>query len=229
VDALVTSLYDPLHQGLDAIRIRSEGLYNFTKTYRKLATIPKLSLAETNLNEIVHRVQVLMASDFKERGIALTVTTIDHPVMADPALMEHVLINLLLNAIDAVAGKAAPAIYIYTTLSVKGQVSIHVRDNGEGMNESTLEKIFIPFYTTKKNGSGIGLAITKQILQLHHADIRVNSSPAQGTEFIITLNDILPGKRYTEIFQRFLCEKPLSSAVNKKAFHIAMEGFLLIV
>jgi signal transduction histidine kinase len=187
VDAPVTSLYDPLHQGLDAIRIRSEGLYNFTKTYRKLATIPKLSLAETNLNEIVHRVQVLMASDFKERGIALTVTTIDHPVMADPALMEHVLINLLLNAIDAVAGKAAPAIYIYTTLSVKGQVSIHVRDNGEGMNESTLEKIFIPFYTTKKNGSGIGLAITKQILQLHHADIRVNSSPAQGTEFIITL------------------------------------------
>jgi two-component system nitrogen regulation sensor histidine kinase NtrY len=186
-DASVTSLYDPLHQGLDAIRIRSEGLYNFTKTYRKLATIPKLSLAEINLYDIVHRVEVLMAGNLKEHGIALTVTDINQPVMVDPALMEHVLINLLLNAIDAIAGKTEPSIHIYTTPSAKGQVNIHVRDNGEGMDETTLEKIFIPFYTTKKNGSGIGLAITKQILQLHHADIRVSSSPAWGSEFIITL------------------------------------------
>lgn len=186
-DAPVSSLYDPLHQGLDAIRIRSEGLYNFTKTYRKLATIPKLSLAEISLYDIVHRVEVLMAGNLKEHGITLTVTDINKPVVVDPALMEHVLINLLLNAIDAVAGKTEPAVYIYTTPSAKGQVNIHVRDNGEGMDESTLEKIFIPFYTTKKNGSGIGLAITKQILQLHHADIRVSSSPARGTEFIITL------------------------------------------
>jgi two-component system, NtrC family, nitrogen regulation sensor histidine kinase NtrY len=181
------SLYDSLNQGLDAIRIRSEGLYNFTKTYRKLAAIPKLNLTETNLREIIQRVEILMAARIKEQGIGLTITDIDQPVMADPALLEHVLINLLLNAMDAVAGKAAPAIHIYTTRSLKGQVTIHVRDNGEGMDENTLEKIFIPFYTTKKNGSGIGLAISKQILQLHHADIRVTSTPAQGTEFIITL------------------------------------------
>lgn len=181
------SLYDTLNQGLDAIRIRSEGLYNFTKTYRKLAAIPKLNLTETNLGEIVQRVEVLMAAAIKENGIALTIADIDRPVIADPALIEHVLINLLLNAIDAVAGKAVPSIYIYTTPSAKNQVNIHVRDNGEGMDEATLEKIFIPFYTTKKNGSGIGLAISKQILQLHHADIRVNSAPALGTEFIITL------------------------------------------
>lgn len=181
------SLYDSLNQGLDAIHIRSEGLYNFTKTYRKLASIPKINLTETNVHEIVQRVQILMAAHMQEQRIALTIADIDQPVIADPALMEHVLINLLLNAIDAVAGKADPSIYIYTTPSAKGQVNIHVRDNGEGMDESTLEKIFIPFYTTKKNGSGIGLAISKQILQLHHADIRVNSTPSIGTEFIITL------------------------------------------
>lgn len=186
-DAPIPSLYDSLNQGLDAIHIRSEGLYNFTKTYRKLAAIPKLNLAETNLREIVQRVEVLMATSIKEQGIVLTISDIDQPVIADPALMEHVLINLLLNAIDAVAGKAAPSIHIYTTPSHKGQVNIHIRDNGEGMDESTLEKIFIPFYTTKKNGSGIGLAISKQILQLHHADIRVTSAPSLGTEFIITL------------------------------------------
>jgi two-component system nitrogen regulation sensor histidine kinase NtrY len=186
-DVPMPSIYDSLNQGLDAIHIRSEGLYNFTKTYRKLAAIPKLNATETNLREIVHRVEVLMAANIREQGIALTTSDIDRPVIADPGLMEHVLINLLLNAIDAVAGKAAPAIHIYTTPSAKGQVNIHIRDNGEGMDETTLEKIFIPFYTTKKNGSGIGLAISKQILQLHHADIRVNSAPSLGTEFIITL------------------------------------------
>jgi signal transduction histidine kinase len=186
-DAPMHSLYDSLNQGLDAIRIRSEGLYNFTKTYRKLAAIPKINLTETNVHEIIQRVQVLMAAHMQEQRVALTIADIDQPVLADPALMEHVLINLLLNAIDAVAGKADPCIYIYTTPSAKGQVNIHVRDNGDGMDESTLEKIFIPFYTTKKNGSGIGLAISKQILQLHHADIRVNSAPSIGTEFIITL------------------------------------------
>lgn len=186
-DAPMHSLYDSLNQGLDAIHIRSEGLYNFTKTYRKLAAIPKINLTETNVHEIIHRVQVLMAAHMQEQRVALTIADIDQPVLADPALMEHVLINLLLNAIDAVAGKADPSIYIYTTPSAKGQVNIHVRDNGEGMDESTLEKIFIPFYTTKKNGSGIGLAISKQILQLHHADIRVTSAPSIGTEFIITL------------------------------------------
>lgn len=186
-DAPMPSLYDSLNQGLDAIHIRSEGLYNFTKTYRKLAAIPKINLTETNVHEIIQRVQILMATHMHEQRVALTIADIDQPVLADPALMEHVLINLLLNAIDAVAGKADPSIYIYTTPSAKGQVNIHVRDNGEGMDESTLEKIFIPFYTTKKNGSGIGLAISKQILQLHHADIRVNSAPSIGTEFIITL------------------------------------------
>ena len=61
----------------------------------------------------------------------------------------------------------------------------HIRDNGEGMDDSTAEKIFIPFYTTKKNGSGIGLAITKQILQVHHADIQFTTQKGEGTEFVI--------------------------------------------
>jgi two-component system nitrogen regulation sensor histidine kinase NtrY len=181
------SIYDPLERGLDAIRIRSEGLYNFTKTYRKLATIPNHAPIQTNLKDIISRVEILMATKIAEQNIALQISNVDQNIIVDPALIEHVIINILLNAIDALAGKEQPVIYIHAQRLQKGNVSIHIRDNGEGMDESTLEKIFIPFYTTKKNGSGIGLAITKQILQLHHADIQVISAPQQGAEFIITL------------------------------------------
>jgi signal transduction histidine kinase len=128
-----------------------------------------------------------MATKIAEQNIALQISNVDQNIIVDPALIEHVIINILLNAIDALAGKEQPVIYIHAQRLQKGNVSIHIRDNGEGMDESTLEKIFIPFYTTKKNGSGIGLAITKQILQLHHADIQVISAPQQGAEFIITL------------------------------------------
>lgn len=180
-------VFATLDKGLEAIKIRSEGLYNFTQSYRKLTGIPKLSLKKVNLKDIVDRVQLLMDSKLKERGIRLEISNADVELVVDPDLMEHVLINLLLNAIDALAGRKDPVITIHTTTGEKGNVKIHVKDNGEGMDEATAEKIFIPFFTTRKNGSGIGLAITRQILQLHHADIQFASEHGKGTEFLILL------------------------------------------
>lgn len=181
------SLYDALDKGLEAIKIRSEGLYNFTQTYRKLTGVPKLSLKQTNLKEILHRVQVLMAAKLNEHKIQLRILEVDVDIVVDPELMEHVFINLLLNAIDALKGKSDPSIHIRISKHQKGNLCIHVADNGEGIDEHTIEKIFIPFFTTRKNGSGIGLALTKQILQLHHADIQLKSEMGIGTEFIIVL------------------------------------------
>ena len=181
------SLYDALDKGLEAIKIRSEGLYNFTQTYRKLTGVPKLSLKKTNLKEILHRVQVLMTAKINEHKIQLRILEVDVDIVVDPELMEHVFINLLLNAIDALKGKSDPSIHIRISKHQKGNLCIHVADNGEGIDEQTIEKIFIPFFTTRKNGSGIGLALTKQILQLHHADIQLKSEVGIGTEFIIVL------------------------------------------
>jgi two-component system, NtrC family, nitrogen regulation sensor histidine kinase NtrY len=180
-------LYEALDKGLEAIKFRSEGLYHFTQSYRKLTGIPKLSLKETNLRDILLRVRTLMENKMNEKGITFTTGNEDVPIVADPDLMEHVLINLLLNAIEAVAEAEGPRIEVRGFRDAMGHVSIYVRDNGEGIDEATAEKIFIPFFTTRKNGSGIGLAITNQILQLHHAHIHFTSEKGKGTEFVIVM------------------------------------------
>jgi signal transduction histidine kinase len=176
-----------LDKGLEAIKVRSQGLSRFTQSYRKLTGIPRLSLKETNIKDVVNRVQVLLETRLREKNIALEVSNVDVVVVVDPELMEHVLINLLLNAIDALSDASQPRIGVHTFRHPKGNVCMSIRDNGEGIDEATAEKIFIPFFTTRRNGSGIGLALTKQILQLHHADIHFTSERGKGTEFVIVL------------------------------------------
>jgi two-component system, NtrC family, nitrogen regulation sensor histidine kinase NtrY len=175
-----------LNQGLDAIRVRSEGLYNFTQSYRKLTGIPKLNVKKTNLKDLLGRVKTLLDTKLDENHVRFDMENVQGEIIADPELMEHVFINLILNAVEALEGKTGKVIEVKTTSDSKGNVSIHVIDNGEGMDERTAEKIFIPFFTTRKAGSGIGLALTKQILQLHNADIRFNTEKGKGTEFIVT-------------------------------------------
>jgi nitrogen fixation/metabolism regulation signal transduction histidine kinase len=179
------SLQQALDKGLEAIKIRSEGLYNFTQSYRKISGVPKASIKPTDLSDLAARVQLLLQARLDEQSIHFTMSSLDVRVNADPELMEHVLINLILNAIEAVSGQPHPHIHLWTTRHTKGNLCLHIRDNGEGMDDATAEKIFIPFFTTKKNGSGIGLAITKQILQVHNADIQFSSEKGVGTEFVI--------------------------------------------
>jgi nitrogen fixation/metabolism regulation signal transduction histidine kinase len=177
--------FNSLDKGLEAIKIRSEGLYNFTQTYRKLTGIPKLALKQTNLKELIARVQLLMEHKMEERNISFLVSPLDVTIFVDPDLMEQVLINLLVNAVEAVIGISHPQIEIKMSYDEKRNICLYIIDNGEGMDENTAEKIFIPFFTTRKTGSGIGLALTKQILQLHNADIQFSTAPGKGTEFVI--------------------------------------------
>ncbi len=106
-------------------------------------------------------------------------------VTADPDLMEQVMINLLLNAISAVTGQEDPHIILSAYLGSEAKVTITVEDNGVGIAEEALEKIFIPFFTTKKKGSGIGLSLSRQILRLHNATIRAKSTPNKGSIFTL--------------------------------------------
>ena len=182
-----TTLYDSLDKGLEAIKLRSEGLVNFTQTYRKLTHIPIPSLRKVRLSDILSRVQTLLASKISEHKVNLVVSGTDVELVADPELMEHVFINLLLNALEATRNREEPKVEIHTSKTTKGQLNIHIIDNGEGIDEQTMEKIFIPFFTTRKNGSGIGLALTKQILHLHQAEILLKSKLGSGTEFIIVI------------------------------------------
>ena len=182
-----TTLYDSLEKGLEAIKVRSEGLVNFTQTYRRLTHVPIPTLRKVRLSDILNRVQTLLATRITGTKVSLTISGADVDLVADPELMEHVFINLLLNALEATKNRDVPTIEIYTSVTNKGQLNIHVVDNGEGIDKEIMEKIFIPFFTTRKNGSGIGLALTKQILHLHQAEILLKSEVGKGSEFIIVI------------------------------------------
>ncbi|HQT91171.1 MAG TPA: ATP-binding protein, partial [Candidatus Kryptobacter bacterium] len=104
---------------------------------------------------------------------------------ADPGLLEQVLLNLLMNSIQALDGRSGGQIKLSAHLEEKGKIAVRVEDNGPGIPKEIQEKIFIPFFTTRDTGSGIGLSLSRQILHLHHAMISVYSQPDEQTVFTI--------------------------------------------
>lgn len=106
---------------------------------------------------------------------------------ADELLLEQVIINLLKNSIQAIAGKKDGKIELTARKNNRGKVVIQVKDNGQGILEDVKDKIFIPFFTTKSKGSGIGLSLSRQILRLHNGTISVKSQPNVETVFTLTL------------------------------------------
>jgi signal transduction histidine kinase len=160
---------------------------NFVGTYRNMTLIPKPRFRLLSVGELFGRVEKLMHHKVAENGISFhwSVSPETLELTADPDLMEQVMINLLLNAVNAVNGMDTPRIVLSAVLGGEGNVVISVEDNGVGIEEEALEKIFIPFFTTKKQGSGIGLSLSRQILRLHHATIRAQSKPDEGAVFTL--------------------------------------------
>lgn len=172
---------------LKTIHQRSQGLMSFVNSYRNMTLIPKPKFKLLSVSDFFRRVEKLMNHRLAGDGISFrwTVEPSTLEMTADPGLMEQVLINLLLNAIHAVTGRKNPAIALSALLNSEGKITITVEDNGMGIVEEALEKIFIPFFTTKKQGSGIGLSLSRQILRLHNATISARSVPDEGTVFTI--------------------------------------------
>jgi len=178
-----------VHEALHSIQKRSEGLLHFVETYRNLTRIPKPSFEMFQIRDLFGRVQQLMAPKMTAENIRLQVH-IDPEnlnIMADPDLMEQVLINLLVNALQALHGTQDPQITLSAEVDSGGIVMIRVRDNGPGIPEDVLEKIFIPFFTTRSTGSGIGLSLSRQIVRLHSGTISVVSLPGEETVFTIRI------------------------------------------
>jgi two-component system nitrogen regulation sensor histidine kinase NtrY len=172
---------------LETIQKRSVSLLNFMENYRSLTRIPKPDFQQVPISDLFSRVMQLMKVQLDEKKIDFT-TNVDPSSLeltADPGMIEQVLINLLLNAIHAVEQVNSPLIKLTAEMGGRGFILIKLSDNGPGISEESLEKIFIPFYTTKKEGSGIGLSLSRQILRKHHASITVNSIPNQETLFIL--------------------------------------------
>jgi nitrogen fixation/metabolism regulation signal transduction histidine kinase len=173
---------------LTTIQSRSQGLLNFVETYRNLTRIPRPNFRYFAVKELFERTHTLLRPKMEKYGIECVPRVFPEELMitADPDLIEQVFINMLLNAIDAVKEKPQPQIKVTASPNNNGRVSIDFSDNGYGIKPDILDKIFMPFFTSKKDGSGIGLSLSRQIMHLHKGSVTVKSIPGEGTVFTLT-------------------------------------------
>ncbi len=167
------------------IEKRSEGLITFIDNYRKLTRIPKPDFKIVLVKDLFERVGSLMKEQIEKTDIRFK-SEIDPEsltITADPNLIEQVLINLCINSVEAVNDISHPKIKLKAGTDGLGNPVLKVMDNGKGITEEVAERIFIPFFTTKPEGSGIGLSLSRQILRLHKATIGVTSTPNEKTVF----------------------------------------------
>jgi signal transduction histidine kinase len=157
----------------------------FAETYRNLNKITTLSLQKVYIRDLFGNIYQLMQPTLAQKNIELEIILKDPALQieADPNLLEQVLINLVVNAIEAVKEKEAPKIILSAEQALNKKTFLKVADNGQGMPEEVLEKIFIPFFSTKKSGSGIGLSLCKQIVMLHRGTLQAQSVEGQGSVF----------------------------------------------
>ncbi len=178
---------EDLELGIDTIKRRSEGLLKFTESYRNLNKITKLDLKKILVRDLFENLSSLMSPTLEKKNIELEIVLRDPALVieADINLLEQVLINLLVNAIEAVKDRAEPRISLSAENQGNNRIMLKVGDNGLGMPPELMEKIFIPFFSTRKTGSGIGLSLCKQIMLLHQGNIHVQSTEGIGSAFIL--------------------------------------------
>ncbi|MDB5130278.1 MAG: zraS 3 [Mucilaginibacter sp.] len=183
----VSSQLEDLELGIDTIKRRSEGLLKFTESYRSLNKVTRLDLTKILVRNLFETLNSLMRPTFEKKHIELEIILRDPTlaIEADLNLLEQVMINLLVNAVEAVKERDEPRITLTAEVQANNKTLVKVADNGMGMAPELLDKIFIPFFSTRKAGSGIGLSLCKQIMLLHKGNIQVQSTSGIGSAFIL--------------------------------------------
>lgn len=177
---------EDIRLGTETIKRRSEGLLRFAGTYRSLNKIERPNLSTVYAADLFENLYQLMEPSLIQKNIELDIILKDTQLQLDldVNLIEQVLINLVINAMEAV--KESPNPYIsLSAIANDGKPQIRVSDNGKGIPADLLESIFIPFFTTRKTGSGVGLTLSKQIMLLHGGNILVQSEVGKGSVFTL--------------------------------------------
>lgn len=177
---------DDLREGLSTIENRSKGLIKFIDAYREYTSLPTPKIKTVRLKDLIEKVSMLMRQEMKKHSIDFHHECSSEylTIQADLEMIEQVLINLLKNAAEAVAGQPNARIELMGRYD-GSVVKIEVSDNGMGIIPEAIERIFVPFYTTKKTGSGIGLSLSRQIMQMHNGTLTVESEPEVKTVFTL--------------------------------------------
>ncbi|MCZ6520612.1 MAG: ATP-binding protein [Bacteroidetes bacterium] len=183
---------EDLHLAVQTIHRRSLGLIRFVSDFRNLTRIPTPKREPHKVKEIFDQIVMLLKTEIKKGRIKINmdITPQSLTINVDKELMEQVLINLIKNAIQALCAEddgKDKIIDLRAQQNEKNETTISIKDNGPGIDDEALSKIFIPFFTTKKHGSGIGLSLSKQIIRKHNGTLTVKSFIDQGAEFTIKL------------------------------------------
>ena len=165
---------DDIREAVTTIARRSEGLMKFVSRYRELMKLPQPDPETVLLIDALSGVTTLMATELQGVQLSVAVVPESLQVQVDPQLLDQVLVNIVRNAIDATKDTEAPELRLSAKMKY-GRVIIKVRDNGPGIPEELVDQIFVPFFTTKRDGSGIGLSLSRQIMTAHHGEIVVES------------------------------------------------------
>lgn len=188
LEAISEETITDIRFSLNTIQNRSEGLMHFVENYRKLTRVPKPVLEKVDVPTFISSFAILLKGSLERQGITL-ITSIGSESMNvsfDPSLMEQVIINLITNSTHALENRNDKRIDL-KAYQTEHHVTLEVTDNGKGIPEKELKEIFIPFFSTKKEGSGIGLSLSKQIISQHGGTIKVTSVLERGTSFLIQL------------------------------------------
>jgi len=174
--------------GLEIIENTGKGLMRFVEDYRKLTKIPSPAFKPIHIANWLSSIRVLMGNRFADENIEFSMVNkvTKEEFIGDEKLLSQVMINILNNAIDALCETEGKKITIHASENAQGKLIIKVSDNGKGIPAGDLEKIFIPFYTTKENGSGIGLSLSRKIVRLHRGSLSVVSRPNEQTVFTLS-------------------------------------------
>ncbi len=177
---------EDMYLSVQTIGKRSAGLIRFVKEFKNLTHVPKPKLAEVHVKDLLEEMAMLHKKELADHEVSveLNIQEGELTMQADKTMIEQVLINLIKNAIQAFDSQANKKI-ILSAYNYDGHIVISVKDNGNGIDSDALERIFIPFFTTKKTGSGIGLSLSRQIMRQHGGQISVKSKLGEGTEFIL--------------------------------------------
>ncbi|TDF34617.1 PAS domain S-box protein [Alteromonadaceae bacterium M269] len=176
---------DDIADAVKTVARRSDGLIHFVNSYRKLTRLPSPNKKVIRVEELLKQSTMLATQDWQAKGIQLNVSVIPNEldISADANMIEQLLINLLQNAEHAVAGNHDAQVELKAYLNPRGHVVVQVSDNGGGIASDVSTKIFVPFFTTKTNGSGVGLALARQIMLAHNGTIKYSDSASGGACF----------------------------------------------
>ncbi|MGB5346352.1 MAG: ATP-binding protein [Woeseia sp.] len=171
---------DEIREAVTTIARRSEGLMNFVARYREILNVPHPEPETVSVKEALHGVAALMREELEGINVGISVVPESLEIQADRQLLDQVLVNVVKNAVDAVRDTVSPELRLSGKLDL-GRVLIKVRDNGPGIAADAKDQVFIPFFTTKRQGSGIGLSLCRQIMSAHHGEIVLESDESGTT------------------------------------------------